>query len=63
MCAARCGQIINYTNFANDCSISPNTAKEWINILEASFIVFKLNTYYKNYSKRLVKSSKRYKRG
>ena len=60
MCAARCGQIINYTSFANDCGISPNTAKEWINILEASFIVFKLNPYYKNYSKRLIKSPKLY---
>ena len=60
MCAARCGQIINYTSFANDCGISPNTAKEWLNILEASFIVFKLNAYYKNYSKRLIKSSKLY---
>ena len=60
MCAARCGQIINYTSFANDCGISPNTTKEWINILEASFIVFKLTPYYKNYSKRLIKSPKLY---
>ena len=60
MCAARCGQVINYSSFANDCGITPNTAKEWINILEASFIVFKLNPYYKNYSKRLIKSPKLY---
>ena len=60
MCAARCGQVINYAGFANDCGISPNTAKEWINILEASFIVFKLHPYYKNYSKRLIKSPKLY---
>ena len=60
MCAARCGQIINYSSFANDCGITPNTAKEWINVLEASFIIFKLNPYYKNYSKRLIKSPKLY---
>ncbi len=60
MCAARCGQAINYTSFANDCGISPNTAKEWLNILEASFIIFKLHPYYKNYSKRLIKSPKLY---
>lgn len=60
MCAARCGQIINYSSFANDCGISPNTAKEWLNILEASYIVYRLNPYYKNYSKRLVKSPKLY---
>ena len=60
MCAARCGQVINYSSFANDCGISPHTAKEWINILEASFILFTLNPYYKNYSKRLIKSPKLY---
>ena len=60
MCAARCGQAINYTAFANDCGISPNTVKGWMNILEASFIIFRLYPYYKNYSKRLVKSPKLY---
>ena len=60
MCAARCGQIINYSGFANDCGISPNTVKEWMNILEASFIIFKLNPYYKSYKKRLTKASKLY---
>ena len=60
MCAARCGQIINYSSFANDCGVSPNTIKEWMNILDASFIIFKLNPYYKNYSKRLIKSPKLY---
>ncbi|MFW5871669.1 MAG: ATP-binding protein [bacterium] len=60
MCAARCGQIINYSSFANDCGISPNTAKEWMNILEASFIIYRLHPFYKNYSKRLVKSPKLY---
>lgn len=60
MCAARCGQLINYSSFANDCGITPNTAKEWMNILEASFIIFPLNPYYKNFSKRLIKSPKLY---
>ena len=60
MCAARCGQIVNYSSFANDCGISPNTAKEWMNILEASFIIYRLYPFYKNYSKRLIKSPKLY---
>ncbi len=60
MCAARTGQIINYSSFANDCGISPNTAKEWMNILEASFIIYRLKPFYKNYSKRLIKSPKLY---
>lgn len=60
MTAARCGQIINYSSFANDCGVSPNTAKEWMNILEASFIIYRLHPFYKNYSKRLIRSPKLY---
>jgi uncharacterized protein len=60
MCAARAGQLIDYTSIGNDCGITHNTAKQWINILEASFIVYKLNPYYKNFNKRLIKSSKLY---
>jgi predicted AAA+ superfamily ATPase len=60
MCAARCGQIINYSSFANDCGISPGTAKQWMNLLEASYIIFRFHPYFKNYSKRLIKAPKLY---
>lgn len=60
MCASRCGQIINLSSLANDCGVSVNTVKEWMNILEASFIIYRLRPYYKNYSKRLIKSPKLY---
>ncbi len=60
MCAARCGQIIDLTSIGNDCGISHNTVKEWINILEASFIIFLLRPHYKNFNKRLIKSPKIY---
>lgn len=58
MCASRTGQLLNLTSLGNDCGISHNTAKEWINILYTSFILFKLQPYYKNFNKRLVKSPK-----
>jgi uncharacterized protein len=60
MCAARTGQLLDYTSIGNDCGISHNTVKEWLNILEASFIVFLLRPHFKNFNKRLVKSPKIY---
>jgi len=60
LCAGRTGQLLNYSNLANDAGISPNTAKSWISILEASYILYRLQPYHKNFSKRLVKSSKLY---
>ena len=60
MCAARTGQLLNLTSLANDCGITRNTAKKWISILEASYIIFILTPHYKNFNKRLIKSPKLY---
>lgn len=60
MCAGRCGQLLNLTALGNDCGISHNTVKSWISLLEASFVVFRLYPYYRNFSKRLVKTPKLY---
>lgn len=60
LCAGRIGQLINYTSLANDASISPNTAKAWLSILESSYVVYRLQPYYENFNKRLVKSPKLY---
>jgi predicted AAA+ superfamily ATPase len=37
-----------------------NTVKAWLNILEASYIIFMLQPFHKNFNKRLTKSSKLY---
>ncbi|HEU64998.1 MAG TPA: ATP-binding protein [Chlamydiae bacterium] len=60
MLAARCGQLLDLTSIGNDCGISHNTARDWINILEASFIIYLLSPHYKNFNKRLIKSPKIY---
>ena len=60
MCASRTGQLLDLTSIGNDCGISHNTVKEWINILEASFIIFLLRPHYNNLGKRLIKSPKIY---
>lgn len=60
LCAGRCGQLLNLSQLAVDAGMTHNTAKSWISILEASYIVFLLQPYYKNFSKRLIKTPKLY---
>ncbi len=60
LCAGRTGQILNLSSLGNDCGITHNTAKSWLSILEASYIIFLLKPYYKNFNKRLVKMPKLY---
>lgn len=58
--AGRIGQVVNYDSLANDAGISRTTVEQWISVLESSFIIFKLEPYYENYTKRLIKSPKLY---
>jgi len=58
--AGRAGQIIDYSSLGNDVGVSSKTIKEWLSILEASFIVYKLEPYFENFGKRAIKSPKYY---
>jgi hypothetical protein len=60
MCAARTGQLLNLSSLAADCGISHVTAREWLSVLEASYIVRLLQPYHANFGKRLVKTPKLY---
>lgn len=60
LCAGRTGQLLNMNSLANDAGISHVTARSWLSILEASYIIFFLHPYHANISKRLVKSPKLY---
>lgn len=60
LCAGRTGQLLNLSSLANECGISQPTAKAWLSVLEASYIIYCLYPYYKNFNKRLVKSPKLY---
>jgi predicted AAA+ superfamily ATPase len=60
MCAARAGQLLNLSSLAADCGITHNTARAWLAVLEASFIVFLLRPHFQNFNKRLVKTPKLY---
>ncbi len=60
LCAARTGQLLNLSSLASDCGISHVTAREWLTVLAASYLVFLLRPYHRNFGKRLVKSPKLY---
>ena len=60
LCATRNAQLLNLSNLANECGISQPTAKSWLSILESSYIIFLLQPYYENFSKRIVKTPKLY---
>lgn len=58
--AGRVGQIMNHQSLASDVGVDGKTIKEWLSILEASFIIFKLPPYFENFGKRVIKSPKYY---
>jgi predicted AAA+ superfamily ATPase len=58
LCAARTGQLLNYSSLAADTGISHPTAMGWISLLEASFIVHLLRPHHANFNKRLIKMPK-----
>lgn len=60
LCAGRNGQLLNLSSLGNDAGITHTTARRWLSILEASFIVTLLRPYHHNFSKRLIKSPKLY---
>lgn len=60
LCATRAGQLLNLSSLARQCGITQPTAKAWLSALESSYILFLLPPYYKNFSKRIVKTPKLY---
>lgn len=58
--AGRVGQVVDYTSLGNDVGADAKTIKNWISILEASFIIYRLTPYHNNFGKRVIKSPKIY---
>lgn len=58
--AARTGRLLNFSDIARDVDINHKTAKAWLSILETSGLVYLLQPYYSNLTKRLVKTPKLY---
>ncbi len=60
LCAGRIGQLLNLHNLSNETGVSHTTVREWVSILEASYIIFQLQPWHANISKRLIKTPKLY---
>lgn len=58
LCAGRTAQVVNYSALAADAGISQPTAKAWMSVLEASFVLFRVPPYHTNVRKRVVKSAR-----
>ena len=58
LCAGRTGQLLNLSSLAGDCGVTQPTARAWLSVLEASYIVFRLLPFRANLRKRLVKAPK-----
>lgn len=58
--AAATGQLLNLTSLARDVGISQPTAERWLSILVASNIVYLLQPYSNNITKRAIKTPKLY---
>ncbi len=60
LCAGRVGQLVNLSSLGSDAGVSHTTAREWLTVLEASYVIFQLPPFHANIRKRLVKSPKFY---
>lgn len=60
LCAGRTGQLLNLSNLAQDAGVAQSTARAWLSVLEASYIVFLLPPHHRNLGKRVVKMPKLY---
>ena len=60
LCADRAGQILNTQNLAVETGVDIKTAQAWLSVMEGSYIIFMLTPYFKNFSKRVIKTPKLY---
>lgn len=60
LCAGRSGQLLNLSALGEEAGVSHNTAREWLSVLEASFVIHRLPPFHRSFNKRLVKTPKLY---
>ena len=60
LCAVRTSEALNIQSLSRDCGVAVNTVKDWLSVLEASFLTYRLQPYYRNLGKRIVKTPKLY---
>lgn len=60
LCAGRIGSVFNASEIAGEIGVSSKTIQAWVSILQASYVVYLLPSYFENSRKRLTKSPKMY---
>ncbi|MCF2489854.1 ATP-binding protein [Dyadobacter sp. CY347] len=58
--AGRIGQLFNQQSLGVELGLDNKTVNAWLSVLETSFIAFRLQPYYQNFSKRIVSTPKVY---
>jgi predicted AAA+ superfamily ATPase len=58
LCAGRTAQEINLSVLGGDAGVSHNTARAWLSVLEASYIVHRLPAWHTNIRKQVAKAPK-----
>jgi CRISPR-associated endonuclease/helicase Cas3 len=59
-CASRTGQLLNVASLASDCGIDQRTAQQWLGLLEASYVLFRLPASERSFRNRPVRTPKLY---
>lgn len=60
LCATRSGQLFNASNIGAETGVDQSTVREWLSVLETSFILTRLQPHHVNLSKRILKAPKLY---
>ena len=60
LCAGRVGQLLDLQSLGNDAGVSHTTARSWLTLLQAGYVVFLLQPWHNNIAKRQIKSPKLY---
>jgi uncharacterized protein len=58
LCAGRTASEVNASRLGADAGLSHNTAKAWLSVLEASYLVFELTAWHRNTRKQVIKAPK-----
>jgi len=60
LAAGSSGRTVNFSRLGGDVGITHPTARSWLSVLEATFVVTRLRPWHRNLGKRLVKTPKLY---
>lgn len=60
ICAQNAGNLLNIHSLSRDVGVSVPTTRDWLSMLESSYLTFTLAPYHANVKKRLTKTPKLY---